>query len=126
LGSVSCTIGPLLAATSKSLNLGFIATVKTYLFYGLGMSVTILVLSLIALFSQAALGRVRRSIGFIEKISAVFLIVVGFYLIVFGIYETQLSYLVDPLKNVIDSAFALQGKIVGIVNSILRSIGVLS
>jgi cytochrome c biogenesis protein CcdA len=126
LGSVSCTIGPLLAATSKSLNLGLIATFKTYLIYALGMSATILILALVSLFSQAALGKLRSSIGLIEKISAVFLIAVGFYLIIFGIYETQWSHLVDPLKNFIDSIFALQGKIISLVSSLLRSAGVLS
>lgn len=126
LGSVSCTIGPLLAATSKSLNLGLIATLKTYLIYAIGMSATILILALVALFSQAALGKVRSSIGIIEKISAIFLIAVGFYLIVFGIYETQWSHLVDPLKKFIDSIFALQGKIITLVSSILRSAGVLA
>jgi len=125
LGSVSCTIGPLLAATSKTLNLGLIATLRTYLFYALGMSITIMVIALIALFSQATLGKVRNSIRIIEIISSVFLIAIGFYLIIFGIYETQYSENLGPLADLITWIFQLQGKVVSAVNSLLMSLGVL-
>lgn len=125
LGSVSCTIGPLLAATSKTLNLGFVATIRTYLFYALGMSITIMVIALIALFSQATLGKVRNSIRLIEVISSVFLLVIGFYLIIFGLYETQFSSNLGPLADLITWVFQLQGKVVSAVNSILNSIGIL-
>ncbi len=125
LGSVSCTIGPLLAATSKTLNLGFVATIRTYLFYALGMSITIMVIALIALFSQATLGKVRNSIRLIEVISSVFLLAIGFYLIIFGIYETQFSSNLGPLADLITWVFQLQGKVVSAVNSILNSIGIL-
>ncbi len=126
LGSVSCTIGPLLAATSASLDLGLFGTLKTYLFYALGMSVTIVVIALIALFSQATLKRIRNSMRIIEVVSAIFLIAVGLYLIVFGIYETEYSHLVEPFADVITSIFQLQGKIVGAVNTILVNIGILN
>jgi cytochrome c biogenesis protein CcdA len=125
LGSVSCTIGPLLAATSKTLNLGLLATLRTYLFYALGMSITIMVIALIALFSQATLGKVRSSIRIIEIISSVFLIAIGFYLIVFGLYETQFSDNLGPLADLITWFFQLQGKVVSAVNSLLMTIGIL-
>lgn len=125
LGSVSCTIGPLLAATSKTLNLGFVATIRTYLFYALGMSITIMVIALIALFSQATLSKVRNSIRVIEVISSVFLLAIGFYLIIFGLYETQFSRNLGPLADLITWVFQLQGKVVSAVNSILISIGIL-
>lgn len=126
LGSVSCTIGPLLAATSKTLNLGLIATVKTYLFYALGMSVTIVVIAIVALFSQATLNKVRNSIRIIEIISSVFLIIVGLYLIIFGIYETEFSNIIGPFEGVITWIFQLQGRVISAVNSILMSIGILN
>lgn len=126
LGSVSCTIGPLLAATSKTLNLGLFATLKTYLFYALGMSVTVVIIALIALFSQATLSKLRSSLRVIEIISSLFLIVVGLYLIIFGIYETQYSNLIEPLKGIITSIFQLQGTVIGAVNSLLINIGVLN
>jgi cytochrome c biogenesis protein CcdA len=125
LGSVSCTIGPLLAATSTTLNLGFLATIRTYLFYALGMSITIMVIALIALFSQATLGKVRNSIRVIEVISSVFLLAIGFYLIIFGLYETQFSNNLGPLADLITWVFQLQGKVVSAVSSILNSIGIL-
>jgi cytochrome c-type biogenesis protein len=125
LGSVSCTIGPLLAATSKTLNLGLLATLRTYLFYALGMSVTIMVIALIALFSQATLSKVRNSIRIIEIVSSVFLVFIGFYLIIFGLYETQYSDNLGPLVDVITWIFQLQGKVIGAVNSVLTSVGIL-
>lgn len=125
LGSVSCTIGPLLAATSKTLNLGLIATIKSYLFYALGMSVTIVLIALLALFSQATLRKVRNSMRIVEIISSIFLIVVGLYLIIFGLYETQYSHLVAPFADLISSIFQLQGEIITVVNTILSGLGIL-
>lgn len=125
LGSVSCTIGPLLAATSKTLNLGLVATLRTYLFYALGMSATIMVIALIALFSQATLGKIRNSIRVIEIISSIFLLAIGFYLIIFALYETQLSNNLGPLADLITWIFQLQGKVVSAVNSLLISLGIL-
>jgi cytochrome c biogenesis protein CcdA len=125
LGSVSCTIGPLLAATSKALELTFVESLRIYLIYASGISVTIAVLALIALFSQATLGRIRKSMKIIEKISSLFLILVGFYLIIFGLYETKFANWVDPLHSVIDQVFSLQGHVVSFVNSILTSVGIL-
>lgn len=126
LGSVSCTIGPLLAATSKTLNLGLFATFRTYFFYAIGMSVTIVLIALIALFSQATLSKVRNSMRVIEIVSAIFLVAVGIYLIIFGLYENQGSDLASPLTNLITSIFQLQGKIISAVNSLLTSIGILN
>lgn len=125
LGSVSCTIGPLLAATSKALELTFAESLRIYLIYASGISVTIAVLAIIALFSQATLGRIRKSMKVIERISSLFLILVGFYLIIFGLYETKFSNWVEPLHSVIDRVFSLQGHVVSLVNSILTSVGIL-
>lgn len=125
LGSVSCTIGPLLAATSKALELTFVESLRIYLIYASGISATIAVLALIALFSQATLGRIRKSMKLIERISSIFLILVGFYLIVFGLYETKFSNWVEPLHSVIDHVFSLQGHVVTFVNSVLTAIGIL-
>jgi cytochrome c biogenesis protein CcdA len=125
LGSVSCTIGPLLAATSKTLNMGLIATLRTYLFYSLGMSITIMAIALVALFSQATLNKVRNSIRTIEIISSIFLIAIGFYLIIFGLYETKYSNNLGPLADLITWIFQLQGKVVSAVNSLLSSLGIL-
>lgn len=125
LGSLSCTIGPFLAATSKALNLKFLELLRIYLFYALGISATIFVIALLALFSKSAINRVRNSVGIIEKISNVFLVLVGIYLIIFGLFETQFSHWVAPLKSVIDEAFAVQGKVIGYVNHLLQKIGIL-
>ena len=125
LGSVSCTIGPLLAATSKALELTFFESLRIYLVYALGISVTIAILALIALFSQATLGKIRNSMKVIERISSAFLIIVGLYLIIFGLYETKFSSWVEPLHSVIKHVFSLQGHVVSFINSILSAIGIL-
>jgi cytochrome c-type biogenesis protein len=126
LGSISCTIGPLLAATSKTLNLGLFSTFRIYFFYAIGMSVTIVLIALIALFSQATLSKVRNSMRIIEIVSATFLVAVGIYLIIFGLYEFQGSNLASPLTNLITAIFQIQGKIISAVNSLLISIGILN
>jgi cytochrome c-type biogenesis protein len=125
LGSVSCTIGPLLAATSKALELSFLESLRIYLVYASGISVTIAILALIALFSQKTLGKIRNSMKVIEIISSAFLILVGLYLIIFGLYETEYSHLVEPLHSVINKVFSLQGHVVSFINSILTAIGIL-
>lgn len=125
LGSVSCTIGPLLAATSKALELSFFESLRIYLLYALGISITIAILALIALFSQATLGKIRNSMKIIERISSAFLIIVGLYLIIFGLYETKYSQLVEPLHSVINRVFSLQGHVVSFINSILSAVGIL-
>jgi hypothetical protein len=114
-----------LAATSKALELTFVESLRIYLIYASGISVTIAVLALIALFSQATLGRIRKSMKIIEKISSLFLTLVGFYLIIFGLYETKFANWVEPLHSVIDQVFSLQGHVVSFVNSILTSVGIL-
>lgn len=125
LGSVSCTIGPLLAATSKALELTFSESLRIYLVYALGISVTIAILALITLYSQATLGKIRNSMKIIERISSAFLIIVGLYLIIFGLYETKYRDLVEPLHLVINQVFSLQGHVVSFINSILAAIGIL-
>jgi ABC-type nickel/cobalt efflux system permease component RcnA len=90
------------------------------------MSVTIVLIALIALFSQATLSKVRNSMRVIEIVSAIFLVAVGIYLIIFGLYENQGSDLASPLTNLITSIFQLQGKIISAVNSLLTSIGILN
>jgi len=125
LGSVSCTIGPLLAATSKALELSFFESLRIYLVYALGISITIAILALVALFSQATLGKIRNSMKIIERISSTFLIIVGLYLIIFGLYETKYSSWVAPLHSVINQVFSLQGHVVSFINSILSAVGIL-
>ena len=125
LGSVSCTIGPLLAATSKALELSFLESLRIYLVYASGISVTIAILALIALFSQKTLGKIRNSMKVIEVISSLFLILIGLYLIIFGIYETQYSNLVAPFTDVITSIFQLQGKFIEWLTALLTSFKIL-
>lgn len=125
LGSVSCTIGPLLAATSKALDLSFIATIKTYVTYAIGISVTIAFIAILALFSQATLRKIRNSMRVIEVISSVFLIAVGLYLMIFGLYETEYAYLTKPFANVITSVFEIQGHVISAVRSMLVALGIL-
>jgi ABC-type nickel/cobalt efflux system permease component RcnA len=88
--------------------------------------VTIVLIALIALFSQVTLIKVRNSMRIIEIVSATFLVAVGIYLIIFGLYEFQGSNLASPLTNLITAIFQIQGKIISAVNSLLISIGILN
>lgn len=127
LGSISCTIGPFLAVTSRALNENYLHSLSIYLFYGLGFIATILILALLTAFSQKFLIRkIRNSGGALEKIMAIIILLVGLYLIYFGFTELALQSGNDSGQEFLEVAYRVQGSIINFVSHILQSVGLIS
>lgn len=96
LASLSCTIGLFLTAvSSSSASTGFSGRLGGFISYGLGMGLLASVLTLAVAFGKRGLvNRVRSILPKINLISAVLLLIVGPYMIAYGIWEIQV--LDDP------------------------------
>ena len=127
LGSISCTIGPFLAITSRALNENYLHSLSIYFFYGLGFVTTILILALLTAFSQQFLIRkLRNSGGALEKIMAAIIVLVGLYLIYFGATELALQSGRNFGQGLLEAAYGVQGSIISFVSHILQTIGLMS
>lgn len=126
LGSISCTIGPFLAITNAAISSSnYFEILATYLSFGLGISLTILVLALItATSNQFMQSHIRKISRGISLASAVILIFVGIYLLYFAWYELTLSGSSSSDDTIMDTAFKIQGWIITQVNSLLGWIGI--
>jgi cytochrome c biogenesis protein CcdA len=126
LGSVSCTIGPFLAVTSTSLGGTYLESLLSFIFYGLGFTVTIAVLAIATALSRDLLiKRIRGAGGLLEKIMGGLMALVGLYLIYFAIYELAFQYGWRVNQGVTDVAFSIQGWIIDKVSALLSAIGLL-
>ena len=126
LGSISCTIGPFLAVTSTTLGGTYIDSLLSYIFYGLGFTVTIAALAIsTALSRDFLIKRIRGARGLLEKIMGGLMVLVGVYLIYFAIYELAFQYGWQINQSITDFAFALQGRIIDVVSSLLSAIGLI-
>ncbi len=96
LASLSCTIGLFLTAVSaSSASTGFTGRLGGFISYGLGMGLLASVLTLAVAFGKRGLvNKVRSILPKINIISAVLLLIVGPYMIGYGIWEIQI--LDDP------------------------------
>ena len=127
LGSVSCTIGPFLAATSGAIQGSLFSSLTIYVVYGLGFVVTIGALALLTAFSQEYLVRKIRSSGkLLERLSAGVLILVGAYLMYFGIYEISLQSSAHINQGFMNFIYKIQGEIVSAVSEALRALHLLN
>ena len=128
LGSISCTIGPFLAATAAALSTSdFISILLTYVVFGLGISITIAILALItATSNQLLIKRIRNSTRKIELLCGFLLLIVGAYLLYFSWYEISLQR--SPLipNPIMDVVFRFQGSIVSGVSRLLKLLHILS
>jgi cytochrome c-type biogenesis protein len=108
IASLSCTIGPFLAAAGVSLREG-----DPWLFvvYALGMGVVVAVLAVAAALASATVSRgVRRLLPYIGRISGALLVVTGGYVAYYGVYELRLYHADgDPVDPIVDGAATVQG-----------------
>lgn len=127
LGSLSCTIGPFLAITSTAFASGSLATILlSFILYGLGMGVTILILALLtAATNRALISKIRGATPVIEKITAVLVIVVGLYICIYAWFEIQSYAGLDASNPVIDFALSIQAALIQAVAWLLQAIGLL-
>lgn len=91
VSSLSCTIPLFLVAVGWSFEDTDLAQgVATFLAYGLGMSLTLMALTLaIALARQGLVRWLRRALPYINRIAGVLLVVAGAYMAYYGWYELQ-------------------------------------
>jgi cytochrome c biogenesis protein CcdA len=119
IASLSCTIGPFLAITGASLRGGpVLDDLLVYVAYAAGFSLLVGVLAIaVALASSTLIDRMRRILPHINRISGALLILVGFYVGYYGLYEVRLfSTNGNPKDPVIAAAGRLQGLLAGWVH----------
>ena len=93
LASLSCTLPIFLSVVTSSFGRdGFASGIIQFVAYAGGMAFLIMIVTIgIALFKSAILGPLRRSMQYVERISAVILAVVGAYLVFYWLTEGDLS-----------------------------------
>ena len=87
VASLSCTLPVFLSVVVGSLAASsFTEGLATYLAYGLGMSVVIVALTVaVALAERGLVNRVRSLLPYVQRVSAVFLVIAGIYITWFWI-----------------------------------------
>ncbi len=93
LASLSCTLPIFLSVVTSSFGReGFINGIIQFVAYAGGMAFLIMIVTIgIALFKSAILNPLRRSMQYVERVSAVILAVVGAYLVFYWLTEGDLS-----------------------------------
>lgn len=120
LASLSCTIGPFLAATSVSLSTsGPVGVVATFVAYALGMGTMIAVLAVVAATASASAVRDLRRVGpVLERVSGVLLVLSGAYVAWFGWFELRVLSGGSVDDPVVSAAIRLQSALTRQVSSI--------
>lgn len=93
LASLSCTLPIFLSVVTSSFGReGFLSGLIQFVAYAGGMAFLIMIVTIgIALFKSAILNPLRRSMQYVERVSAVILAVVGAYLVFYWLTEGDLS-----------------------------------
>jgi cytochrome c-type biogenesis protein len=121
VASLSCTIGPFLAATGIALRGGDVGSVlATFVAYALGMGLVVAVLAVAAaLASTAVASGVRRLLPYVPRIGGALLVLTGAYVGYYGYYELRLFHADGPASDsVVDAAGEVQATLVGWVDAI--------
>jgi cytochrome c biogenesis protein CcdA len=81
--SLSCTLPIFLVVVSSTLAVsGIVAAIGQFIVYALGMGLVIIALTVgMGLFQRALVGTLRKSLAYIQPVSAVFMLVAGAYII---------------------------------------------
>ena len=93
LASLSCTLPIFLSVVTSSFGReGILSGLVQFVAYAGGMAFLIMIVTIgIALFKSAILNPLRRSMQYVERVSAVILAVVGAYLVFYWLTEGDLS-----------------------------------
>jgi len=129
LVSLSCTLGLFLQAVSNTFTTDGVANgVGSFVAYGLGMGAVVLFLtvSLAWAKSQVATG-MRRILPLVEPLSGIIVVLAGFYLIDYGIWEIRLANDVYAGNLMVDQFLDVQAAISGWISDVTPPrLGVLS
>jgi cytochrome c biogenesis protein CcdA len=92
VASLSCTIGPFAAVVTATFSRASVpAGIITFLAYGLGMALLLMVLTVtLALAQQGLLVRLRRALPYVSRVSGAIMALMGLYLAWYGVYEIRL------------------------------------
>jgi cytochrome c biogenesis protein CcdA len=92
VASLSCTIGPFVSVVATTFSRESVASgVVTFLAYGLGMALLLMVLTVsLALARQGVLVRLRSAMPYFTRIAGAIMVVAGAYLAWYGVYEIRL------------------------------------
>jgi cytochrome c-type biogenesis protein len=129
IASLSCTLPVFLVVVAGAIpQLGFVRGVATFVVYGLGMSVLLIVVTLALAFGkQTLIGRLRRSSRLVKRISGSIMVLAGGYIVLFwvttlaGDGTTRLAPVVwvERLSSAATNAVAGAGIRLGIVAAVL-------
>ena len=92
VASLSCTIGPFTAVVATTFSRSSLAAgVATFVAYGLGMALLLMVLTVsLALARQGVLAKLRRALPYFTRIAGAIMVIAGAYLAWYGVYEIRL------------------------------------
>lgn len=105
--SLSCTIGPFVATSSGALTTdNFFEGVSVFLAYGLGMGAVITTLTIgLAMARTSIATNMRRVLPWVNRVSGLFLLLSGVYLVVYGWWEYQVLIRRNATENAVVSFF---------------------
>lgn len=105
--SLSCTIGPFVATSSGALTTdNFFEGVSVFLAYGLGMGAVITTLTIgLAMARTSIATNMRRVLPWVNRVSGVFLLLSGIYLVVYGWWEYQVLIRRNASENAVVTFF---------------------
>lgn len=129
LASLSCTIGLFLSVVgTSSSSRSFIERLGGFVSYGLGMGLLATALTLGVAFGKRELvGQFRQLMPKINLISAVVLVIVGAYVVIYGWWSVQVLVFHDPPTNWVNSIVreveSWQANLTAMINSRSRVLG---
>lgn len=92
IASLSCTIGPFTTVVASSFGrTSFASGIATFVAYGLGMALLLMVLTVtLALAQQGFVTKLRAALPYVQRISGAIMVITGAYLAWYGVYEIRL------------------------------------
>lgn len=110
VASLSCTIGPFLAATSTTFRAdGIVSGLVVFVAYALGMGAVVTALTVaVSLARQGLVGRLRAALPYVSRVSGGLLVVAGAYVSWYGWYEVRVLRGGDGSDPIIDRGIVIQ------------------
>ncbi|MEX2533767.1 MAG: cytochrome c biogenesis protein CcdA [Nitriliruptoraceae bacterium] len=126
IASLSCTLPVFLVVVAGSISqLGLFAGVLTFLVYGLGMAVLLLVVTFALAFGkQTLVARLRRGSAAVNRIAGVILVLAGGYIVYFWAVTLQTGG--QPTSGLVTWVEQLSARAVNVVGSSAIPIGAIS
>jgi cytochrome c biogenesis protein CcdA len=112
VASLSCTVAPFLAVTGLAGGGGVGTGIAAFVAYGVGMGLVVGVMSmLVALAHESVVGRTRRVLPYVSRISGGLLLAAGLYVAYYGWYELRVNAGAGAEDPIVGTATELQGAV---------------